>query len=77
MTSWAAVCGPARLPGTIIERLSALARQVLCWSPELIRGFGDLGAANWWATPEDTAAFRAREAARLAPVIRASGTQVD
>jgi tripartite-type tricarboxylate transporter receptor subunit TctC len=76
MTSWGAVCGPAGLPGMVVERLSALAKQAL-ESPELIRGFEELGAAPWWATPEDTAAFRAREAARLAPIIRASGAQVD
>jgi tripartite-type tricarboxylate transporter receptor subunit TctC len=76
MTSWGAVCGPAALPDTMVERLSAFAKQAL-ENAELIRGFEELGATPWWTTPEDIAAFRAREEARLAPVIRASGAQVD
>jgi len=76
MTSWGAVCGPAGLPGGVVERLSALAKRAL-ENPELVRGFEDLGAAPWWTTPEDVASFRAREEARLAPIIRASGAQVD
>jgi tripartite-type tricarboxylate transporter receptor subunit TctC len=60
----------------MVERLSAFAKQAL-ENAELIRGFEELGATPWWTTPEDIAAFRAREEARLAPVIRASGAQVD
>jgi tripartite-type tricarboxylate transporter receptor subunit TctC len=76
MTSWGALCGPAGLPEPVIERLSAFAKRAL-ENQDLVRGFQELGAKPWWATPEDTAAFRAREEARLAPIIRASGAQVD
>jgi tripartite-type tricarboxylate transporter receptor subunit TctC len=76
MTSWGAVCGPAGLPGPVVERLSALSRRAL-ENPDLVRGYEELGAAPWWTTPGEIAAFRAREEARLAPVIRASGAQVD
>jgi tripartite-type tricarboxylate transporter receptor subunit TctC len=76
MTSWGAVCGPAGLPGPVMERLSALAKRAL-EDPGLVRGYEELGATPWWTTPEEIAAFRAREQARLAPVIRASGAQVD
>jgi tripartite-type tricarboxylate transporter receptor subunit TctC len=76
MTSWGAVCGPAGLPGPVVERLSAFAKRAL-ENPDLVRGYEELGAAPWWTTPEEIAAFRAREEARLAPVIRASGAQVD
>ena len=76
MTSWGAVCGPAGLPRPVVQRLSAMAKQAL-EHPELVRSFQDLGATPWWTTPEEIAAFRAREEARLAPVIRASGAQVD
>jgi tripartite-type tricarboxylate transporter receptor subunit TctC len=76
MTSWGAICGPAGLPGPVVEKLSALTKRALA-NPDLIRGFEDLGAAPWWTTPEDIASFRAREEARLAPIIRASGAQVD
>jgi tripartite-type tricarboxylate transporter receptor subunit TctC len=76
MTSWGAVCGPAGLPGLVVERLSAMSKRAL-EHPDLVRGFEELGATPWWTTPEEIAAFRAREEARLAPVIRASGAQVD
>jgi tripartite-type tricarboxylate transporter receptor subunit TctC len=76
MTSWGAVCGPAGLPRPVVERLSVLSKRAL-ENPELVRGYEELGAAPWWTTPEDIAAFRAREEARLAPVIRASGARVE
>jgi tripartite-type tricarboxylate transporter receptor subunit TctC len=76
MTSWGAVCGPAGLPAPVVERLSAYAKQAL-ENPDLVRGYEELGAAPWWTTAEEIVAFRTREEARLAPVIRASGAQVD
>lgn len=76
ITSWGAVCGPAGLPGPVVERMSAFTRQAL-EDPGLVRGFQDLGATPWWTTPEEIAAFRAREQARLAPIIRASGAAVE
>jgi tripartite-type tricarboxylate transporter receptor subunit TctC len=76
MTSWGAVCGPAGMPGPVVARHSAFARRAL-ESPDLVRGFQELGATPWWTTPEDLAAFRAREEARLAPLIRASGARVE
>jgi hypothetical protein len=42
-----------------------------------VRGFQELGATPWWTTPEELTAFRAREEARLAPLIRASGVRVE
>ena len=60
----------------MVERLSALTRRAL-ESPDLMRSYEDLGAAPWWTTPEEIAAFRAREEARLAPLIRASGARVE
>jgi tripartite-type tricarboxylate transporter receptor subunit TctC len=76
ITSWGAVCGPAGLPGPVVERMSAFAKQAL-EDPGVVRGFEELGATPWWTTPEEVAAFRAREQARLAPVIRASGAVVE
>jgi tripartite-type tricarboxylate transporter receptor subunit TctC len=76
MTSWGALCGPAGLPRPVVERLSALSKRAL-ESPDLIRGYQELGAKPWWTTPEEITAFRAREEARLAPVIRASGARVE
>jgi tripartite-type tricarboxylate transporter receptor subunit TctC len=76
MTSWGAVCGPAGLPPTIVERLSAFSKQAL-QNPDLVRGYQELGATPWWTTPDGLVAFRAKEEARLAPVIRASGARVE
>ncbi|MBL6458689.1 tripartite tricarboxylate transporter substrate binding protein [Belnapia sp. T6] len=76
ITSWGAVCGPAGVPGPVVERHSAFAKQAL-ESPDLIRSFQELGAKSWWTTPEEIAAFRASEEARLAPLIRASGARVE
>jgi tripartite-type tricarboxylate transporter receptor subunit TctC len=76
MTSWGAVCGPAGLPPTIVERLSAFTKQAL-ENPDLVRGYQELGATPWWTTPDGLVAFRAKEEARLAPVIRASGARVE
>ncbi|RYI98774.1 MAG: tripartite tricarboxylate transporter substrate binding protein [Acetobacteraceae bacterium] len=76
ITSWGAVCGPAGIPGPVVARHSAFAKQAL-EHPDLVRSFRELGAAPWWTTPEDLAAFRVHEEARLAPLIRASGARVD
>ncbi len=76
MTSWGAVCGPAGLPAPVVQRLSGFSKRAL-EAPDLVHGFEELGAKPWWTTPEDIAAFRAREEARLAPVIRASGARVE
>jgi tripartite-type tricarboxylate transporter receptor subunit TctC len=76
MTSWTCVCGPAGLPRAVVERLSALTRRAL-ESPDLVRGYEDLGATPWWTTPEEIAAFRASEEARLAPLVRATGARVE
>ena len=76
ITSWGAVCGPAGIPGPVVARHSAFAKRAL-ESPDLVRSFEELGATPWWTTPEELAAFRAREEARLAPLIRASGARVE
>jgi tripartite-type tricarboxylate transporter receptor subunit TctC len=76
ITSWGAVCGPVGVPRAVVERHSAYARRAL-ESPDLVRSFQELGATSWWTTPEEITAFRAREEARLAPLIRASGARVE
>src|SRR3954452_1692065 len=76
ITSWTCVCGPAGLPRPMVERLSAFARRAL-ESPDLIRGYRELGATPWWTTADGLITFRAKEEARLSPVIRASGARVE
>jgi tripartite-type tricarboxylate transporter receptor subunit TctC len=76
VTSWLGVCGPAGLPPGVVERLSALTRRAL-ESPDLVLGYRELGAEPWWTTPEEITAMRARDEARMAPMVRASGARVD
>ena len=76
MTSWTCVCGPAGVPRAVVERLSGYARWAL-ESAELIRSYQDLGATPWWTTPEQLLDFRAREEARLAPLVRATGARME
>lgn len=73
ISSWTCVCGPAGLPRPVVERLSKRALE----GPDLVRGHQDLGAEAWWTTPEEIAAFRDAEEARLAPLVRASGARVE
>ena len=76
ITSWGAVCCPAGVPAPVVARHSAFARQAL-QHPDLVRSFQELGAAPWWTSPEEITAYRTREEARLAPLIKASGARVD
>lgn len=76
ITSWGSVIAPAGLPGAIVARLSALTRAAL-ESPEVADKFHENGAATWWTTPEELAAFRRANQEQLAPVIRASGARIE
>lgn len=76
ITSWGSVIAPAGLPEPIVARLSALTRAAL-ESPEVADKFRENGAATWWTTPEDLAAFRRANQEQLAPVIRASGARIE
>ncbi|HYZ30661.1 MAG TPA: tripartite tricarboxylate transporter substrate binding protein [Crenalkalicoccus sp.] len=76
MVSWTTVCGPAGLPAAMVGRLSAMARQAL-ESPQLRAAYLDLGATPWWTTPEDAAAWRAAQEAKLRPLVLASGARPD
>ena len=64
------------MPPNVIARLSELAKKAL-ESDDLKAKFTDLAATAWWMTPADTLAYRDKEEARLAPIIRASGARVD
>lgn len=76
ITAWGAAVGPANMPRAVVDKCSAASRQAL-QSPELVAAFAKLGATAWWTPPAEIAAFRAREEARLAPIIRASGARVE
>jgi tripartite-type tricarboxylate transporter receptor subunit TctC len=76
LTSWGGICGPAGLPPAMVEKCSALARQALDSAP-VKKVFKQQGATSIWMTPNETAAMRARDEQRLAPLIKASGAKVD
>jgi tripartite-type tricarboxylate transporter receptor subunit TctC len=76
IVSWTTLTGPAKLAPNVVERLSAFSKKAL-ESEDLRTKVADLGATAWWNSPEDTLAYRDREQARLAPIIRASGARVD
>jgi tripartite-type tricarboxylate transporter receptor subunit TctC len=76
ITSWGGVCGPAGLPPAMVDKLSALTNKAL-ESPAVKEAFDKQGATNIWMSPADTAAYRAADEKRLAPVIKASGAKVE
>jgi tripartite-type tricarboxylate transporter receptor subunit TctC len=76
ITSWGGICGPAGLPPAMVEKCNALAKQALDSEP-VKKAFDQQGADAIWMTPAETAAYRARDEHRLAPVIKASGAKVD
>ncbi|MCW5746264.1 MAG: tripartite tricarboxylate transporter substrate binding protein [Alphaproteobacteria bacterium] len=76
ITSWGGVCGPAGLPPAMVEKCAALVKKAL-ESKAVLAAFEKQGAAATWMNPADTAAFRAADEKRLAPVIKASGAKVE
>lgn len=76
ITSWGGICAPAGVPPAMAEKCAALAKQALD-SPPVKKAFEQQGATSIWRNPADTAAFRAAEEKRLAPVIKASGARVE
>jgi tripartite-type tricarboxylate transporter receptor subunit TctC len=76
ITSWGGICGPAGLPPAMVEKLSGLTKQAL-ETDAVKKAFDQQGATALWMSPADTAAYRAMDEKRLAPVIKASGAKVD
>ena len=76
ITSWGGICGPAGLPPAMVEKLSALTKKAL-ESDAVKANFEKQGATRIWMSPADTAAYRAMDEKRLAPVIKASGAKVE
>ena len=76
ITSWGGMCGPAGLPAAMVEKCSALVKKAL-ESKTVLAAFDKQGATPIWRSPGDSAAYRAADEKRLAPVIRASGAKVE
>lgn len=56
--------------------MSALLKQAL-ESADMKEKMAANGATPFWKSPADTAAFRAAEEKRLAPMIKASGSEAE
>jgi tripartite-type tricarboxylate transporter receptor subunit TctC len=76
ITSWGGVLGPAGMAPAMVQRIAALSRQAV-EAPDVAARYIENGATPWPIGPEELAAFRAADAARFAPLIRASGARVD
>lgn len=74
--SWFGLSAPAGTPAPIVERLHREVRAVLD-QPAVAARFAELGGTPGRLGPEDYTAFIRAEVARWAPVVRASGAQVD
>jgi tripartite-type tricarboxylate transporter receptor subunit TctC len=75
-TSWFALSGPAGMAPAIVERLHREVMAVIS-TPESTRRFAEMGGSPGDMSPAQFTAFVAEEAARWAPVVRASGATVD
>ncbi|HEY6980946.1 tripartite tricarboxylate transporter substrate binding protein [Reyranella sp.] len=76
ITSWGGICGPAGLPPAMVEKCADLTKKAL-ESAAVKAAFEKQGAVAFWMSPADTAAYRAADEKRLAPVIKASGAKVE
>jgi tripartite-type tricarboxylate transporter receptor subunit TctC len=74
--SWFGISGPAGLPPAVTQRLNREISAVLA-EPATQRRFAELGGLISPLSPAAYAEFIAREVARWAPVVQASGARVD
>ncbi len=64
------------MPPAMVEKANALLKKAL-ESPKVMAAFEKAGARRRWLNVADTAKYRADNEARLAPVIKAAGAQVE
>jgi tripartite-type tricarboxylate transporter receptor subunit TctC len=76
LTVWAVIAGPAGIAPAVAERMGGLSDQALT-RPGLVQRFRQDGITPWPATPAEIAAYRAEQAALLAPIVRASGARIE
>ena len=76
ITSWGALVMPAGTPPAITARLSQ-AVQELAAQPAMKERFLSAGARITSSTPQETAAFAARERVKWREAVRLSGAKLD
>jgi tripartite-type tricarboxylate transporter receptor subunit TctC len=74
--SWNVIAGPEKLPEPVARELSRAAADALKL-PDVRKRYQDLGGRPWGTTPEEAAAFIAKERARWRAVIQAANVTLD
>ena len=74
--TWNALFAPAGTPPAVIERLNAEAVKAV-QDPEVKAKLAEFGATAVGSTPGELAAHVQAELAKWAPVVKASGAQID
>jgi tripartite-type tricarboxylate transporter receptor subunit TctC len=74
--TWNALFAPAGTPPAVIERLNAEAVKAV-QDPEVKAKLAEFGATAVGSTPDELAAHVQAELAKWAPVVKASGAQID
>lgn len=75
-TSWFGLSAPAGTPPAIVDRLNREVRALLA-APAIRARFAEIGGETGDLSPNGFTDFVAAEVARWAPVVQASGAQVD
>jgi tripartite-type tricarboxylate transporter receptor subunit TctC len=75
-TSWFGLSAPAGTPAPVVQRLAATLRTVLD-EPGLAARFAEFGSTPGRLGPADYTSFIRAEIARWAPIVQASGAQVE
>lgn len=76
VSSWFGLIAPAGTPPEVIEKLNAVIVKAQD-NPEVQKAFAGLGAVGEKTTPAEFGAFIKSEVENWAPVVKASGAQVD
>lgn len=73
---WFGMVAKTGTPDAVVQQLNAEVRKALA-SPDVVKRFTDQGLVLVGSTPADFGAFMKAEAARWAPIVKASGASVD
>jgi tripartite-type tricarboxylate transporter receptor subunit TctC len=76
VANWYALLGPKGLPRPVVDRLNAAVRSAL-QDAEVVQLLAKHGVEPRPSSPEELARFIREEAAKWAPIVRASGATVD
>lgn len=72
LTSWTALCGPAKLPDGMAGVINGFAMKALA-DPVVIKKFNDLGAIPFATSAAEITAYQQSEEKRILPIIKAAG----